>query len=161
MSARAMIDLDTDLGKILTQCASASEKIVEVGSWHGEGSTLALSNGLIRSSQRMWVVEMDQSHWLDSSRFHKDGRIRFLNDRTVDVLDELPKKIDLLLLDGGDESTDEEFDLLYSRCSNFIILDDINDRKNRRQFAALKILKPLIRECHYDRNGWAIFGKMP
>ncbi len=158
MSERGQIEPASEFGLELTRLAQDAERIVEIGSWLGEGSTAALSKGLVHPFQRMWSVDQDAQAWLAASRFHEDERIRFIKDRTVNVLEELPEKIDLILFDGGDESTDGEFDLLYSRCQKYIALDDINERKNRRQFAALKVLRPMIRECHHDRNGWAIFG---
>jgi len=158
MSERGQIEPESEFGQELTRLALLSTTIVEIGTWHGEGSTVCLAKGMVRPEQRMWCVEQDPDRWMDASRFHKDHRIRFIRDHTFEIVDELPKHIDLILFDGGDLTTDLEFDLLYSRCRRFIALDDINERKNRRQFAALKALRPLIRECHYDRNGWATFG---
>lgn len=158
MSERGQIEPSSEFGQELTRLAKDSERIVEIGSFFGEGSTLCLAHGLIRPTQRMYVVEQSQEMWFASSRFHQDHRIRFIREHTFEALSELPPFIDLMLFDGGDLTTDQEFDLLYSRCGKYIALDDINERKNRRQFAALKFLRPIIRECHYDRNGWAVFG---
>lgn len=158
MSLRGQIEPESEFGQELTRLALLSTNIVEIGTWHGEGSTVCLAKGMVRPEQRMWCVEQDPARWLDASRFHTDPRIKFLNEVASEAVDQLPSKIDLILFDGGDLTTDLEFDLLYSRCRGFIALDDINERKNRRQLAALMVLRPLIRRCDYDRNGWATFG---
>ncbi len=155
---RGQIDWESKFGMELTRLATLSSTIVEIGTWHGEGSTVALAKGMVSPSQRMWCLEQDPARWLEASRFHSDPRIKFLNEVASNAVDQLPQRIDLILFDGGDETTDLEFDLLYSRCRGFIALDDINERKNRRQFAALKVLRPLVSENIRDRNGWAIFG---
>lgn len=158
MGMRAQIEAGTPFGCALTECAILSSNIVEIGAWHGEGSTVCLAKGMLLPVQRMWCVEQDPARWLEASRFHKDPRIKFLNEVASEAVDQLPKRIDLILFDGGDETTDLEFDLLYSSCRGFIALDDVNERKNRRQYAALKILRPVFRESLTDRTGWAIFG---
>lgn len=155
---RGQIDWESEFGEALTEHATLSQNIVEIGAWHGEGSTVCLAKGMTRPEQRMWCLEQDPTRWLEASRFHTDPRIKFLNEVASEAVDQLPRRIDMILFDGGDDTTDLEFDLLYSRCRGFIALDDINERKNRRQFAVLKILRPLIRVNQSQRNGWAIFG---
>ena len=48
------------------------------------------------------------------------------------VLSNLPDKIDLLILDGGEFTTFSEFQILKSRVTQFIIIDDTLTRKGRR-----------------------------
>ena len=75
------------------------------------------------------------------------------------ILSALPEKIDLLLLDGGEFSSDFEFQMLYPRATH-IVLDDVNPRgsikfvkttpfinQHQSQFEMLAYLKN-------DRNGW-------
>lgn len=158
MTGPGQILVDSDFGLDLTRFALLSQNIVEIGTWYGCGSTVCLAKGMVLPNQRMWCVEQDKDRWLDASRNHTDPRIKFLNEVASEAIDQLPRRIDMILFDGGDETTDLEFDLLYSRCRGFIALDDTNYRKNARQYAALKILRPLVSENQSQRNGWAIFG---
>jgi len=54
------------------------------------------------------------------------------------VLSEVPDKIDLLILDGGEFSSQAEFMVLKSRVSQWIILDDTNTRKCRTILEGVK-----------------------
>jgi hypothetical protein len=47
------------------------------------------------------------------------------------VLEQLPKQIDVLLLDGGEFSSKMEFEVLQDRGIKWLILDDVNVRKNK------------------------------
>jgi hypothetical protein len=76
------------------------------------------------------------------------------------VISEMPEKIDMLILDGGEFSTYSEFRMLYSRISGWVILDDTLVRKNR------KVLNQLLKDDSFNvvrnslkRNGFAIFQK--
>jgi hypothetical protein len=77
------------------------------------------------------------------------------------VLELLPKAIDLLILDGGEFSTYSEFKKLENRLMKFIILDDIKLRKSR------KILEEMVKSPTYnvvfisnERNGSALIIKI-
>lgn len=50
---------------------------------------------------------------------------------TPNVLDKLPPKIDVCVIDGGEFSGDIEFFKLYNRC-HYIILDDTNAIKHKK-----------------------------
>jgi hypothetical protein len=76
------------------------------------------------------------------------------------VLTQIPAKIDLLILDGGEFATYAEFKVLYSRITGWVVLDDTLVRKNR------KVLNELINDQVFNlvrrsegRNGFAIFSK--
>ena len=76
------------------------------------------------------------------------------------VIDQIPNRIDLLILDGGEFATYSEFKQLNSRIKGWIILDDTLARKNR------KVLSDLLKDDSYSlvrisskRNGFAIFRK--
>lgn len=78
------------------------------------------------------------------------------------VLNEVPNRIDLLILDGGEFSTHAEFQALKSRVSKWIILDDTNTRKCKR------ILQELDAENLFtvvwssnERNGTAVLLRKP
>ncbi len=77
------------------------------------------------------------------------------------VLSQIPTRIDLLILDGGEFASYSEFKLLYSRIKGWIILDDTLVRKNR------KVLSELLNDADFNlirrsegRNGFAIFYKV-
>jgi hypothetical protein len=77
------------------------------------------------------------------------------------VISEIPEKIDLLILDGGEFSTYSEFKVLYSRVEGWIVLDDTLVRKNR------KVLSELLKDPSFNlvrsskqRNGFAIFSNV-
>jgi hypothetical protein len=74
------------------------------------------------------------------------------------VISELPSKIDFLLLDGGEFTTWYEFQLLFSRCTQFIALDDVNVSKCKKIREYLKSHNSWI-EIDYinERNGFSIF----
>lgn len=71
------------------------------------------------------------------------------------VLHEIPQNIDLLLLDGGEFSTQAEFQLLSSRICKWLFLDDTNTRKCRAIASSIRDGKtpfiPIIDSD--DRNG--------
>lgn len=74
------------------------------------------------------------------------------------VLHELPQSIDLLLLDGGEFSTLAEFQLLYSRVTKYLILDDTNTRKCRTIATNIRTgMTPFIPIVDSDdRNGFMV-----
>jgi hypothetical protein len=147
---------DSRLGNWLTALASSASVIVEIGTWKGFGSTLCLANGLSHPKQKFYTVESDEACWREARSHYTDPRIHFVKGHCLDVLDNLPSKIDLLLLDGADDTTDAEFDALANRAT-IIVLDDTKTRKNARQRDF--ILKnssrfSLVADYPDDRNGW-------
>lgn len=149
----------TAFGQFLTTLADQSEVIVEIGTWHGEGSTRCLANGLIRPSQRLWTVEQDKACYDEAQTRHVDPRIRFVLGRTLEVLDVLPSAIDLLLLDGDDLSTYQEWQALAPR-SRRVAMDDTNEQKNRASRAdAIQAGWKALADHPDDRNGWAVFER--
>jgi hypothetical protein len=78
------------------------------------------------------------------------------------VLDDLPEKIDFLLLDGGEFTTLHEFTQLFSRCVGYIALDDTNIDKCKK---VRKILTENFEWCEIvclnKRNGFSIFERVP
>lgn len=152
----------SEFGDALTEIAKQCETILEIGTWRGQGSTLCLAYGMGRKTQRMWTIDQSFEMWMEAkAHYVSEPRIRFLNAHTVDVMDELPQKLDMVLFDGGDDLTDREFDLLFPRIQKFIALDDTNEKKNRRQMDLLLSSSSwvLFRGSEIQRNGWAIFER--
>ena len=76
-----------------------------------------------------------------------------------DVINEIPNKIDFLLLDGGEFSTYSEWQILKSR-TKIVALDDIRELKTKQ------IYEELINDDNYelvietpDGNGFCVFIK--
>lgn len=65
------------------------------------------------------------------------GEIKALRSAPF-VLDKIPSSIDLLILDGGEFSTLQEYKILISRVRHFIILDDVKLRKGREVAIMIK-----------------------
>lgn len=150
----------SEFGKLLTELAARAEVIVEIGTWHGLGSTLCLAKGLVRPSQRLWTVEPSKACWREASSYWKDEpRITLLQGTTEQVIEQLPKRVDLLLLDGGELEGWNDFLLLWQR-AKVIALDDVKEQKNFEAFN--KLLHEnwqLLRANLDDRNGWAVFER--
>lgn len=162
MSVFGQILPGSAFGDLLTELTKRSERIVEIGTWHGLGSTLCLSRGLLRATQLMWTIEQDKAVCEKAQRHYRDKpRIMFLNMRGVEALEHLPSEIDLMLFDGHDEHTDTEFDLYLPRLTRFVALDDTNTRKNARQLGVLRdaLRWRVVRHCPEERNGWAVFER--
>lgn len=69
---------DTNFGKVLTRLAMNSNTIVEIGCWHGGGSTKCLAAGLVRPEQRMWSVDVSPKMIAEARGRNPDERITFL-----------------------------------------------------------------------------------
>jgi hypothetical protein len=77
---------------------------------------------------------------LDSTQLREEEIEWFESDKqnmstTQNVLCLLPQQIDVLLLDGGEFSSYSEYLFLKDRGVRWLILDDVNVRKNRRVLA--------------------------
>jgi CRISPR/Cas system-associated exonuclease Cas4 (RecB family) len=74
------------------------------------------------------------------------------------VLNQLPEKIDFLILDGGEFTSFHEFNLLKNQ-SSIIFLDDVNQPCIKNYLVREELLKTakLIHENLNDRNGYSIF----
>lgn len=190
---QGQITPDSRFGELLTKYASESETIVELGTHTGEGSTVCLAKGLARDTQRMWTVEQDEGLWEKAKTQWNDPRITFLRGRIVEaqgfidflhpdpdmivsyrwekgvfleapnVADQLPEKIDLLLLDAGEWTSSAEMDLLLPRCSGVIALDDCNPlravKNVRNRLLLINEGWVKIYDDLNDRNGCSIFRR--
>jgi hypothetical protein len=74
------------------------------------------------------------------------------------VLDTLPKEIDMLILDGGEYSTKCEWEVLKERVK-IVVLDDINMVKTKEIYQELKnnINYSCLNLINHEGNGFAIF----
>ena len=109
------------------------------------------------------IVTLDQ---LDKSGLTPQENEWLKNDIRMiqecpNVLNQIPSRIDLLILDGGEFASYSEFKVLYSRVKGWIILDDTLVRKNRN------VLSELLKDPNFNlvrrsegRNGFAIFSKV-
>jgi hypothetical protein len=115
------------------------------------------------------IIEYDDIFWFDHSIIDKvnDDHARFYFDKDLfylknskNVIEELPEKIDLLILDGGEYTTYPEWTKLKDRTS-IVILDDSNILKAKR------IRQEIIDSNSFitlydnlnDRNGFSAFEK--
>ena len=78
--------------------------------------------------------------------------------QTPNVFDQLPEKIDLCIIDGGEFSGDIEFFKLWERC-RYIILDDTNAMKHTKTKEFI-LSKPetfkILDDNTVERNGFLI-----
>lgn len=142
---------------MLTVLAMDAETIVEIGSWHGLGSTKCLANGLVRPTQRMWTFEQDKEVSAEAASYYNDSRITFVASDFLSYRFKAPHP-DLVLLDGDDIETEWEWEWFCDRCK-VVALDDSNERKNRLQRAII-LNQPetweVIADVLDDRLGWLV-----
>ena len=78
------------------------------------------------------------------------------------ILKDIPEQIDFLLLDGGEYTTLNEFEILFPRCTSYIALDDTLMDKcrevRRRLIESSKWCEIVRLDC---RNGFSVFKRMP
>lgn len=81
--------------------------------------------------------------------------------QTPNVLNLMPQKIDLLIIDGGEFSGEIEFNTLYQR-SNYIILDDTDKTKSNKNWVNRNYILShsdefeIIEDDLKDRNGFLV-----
>ena len=78
------------------------------------------------------------------------------------ILKDIPEQIDFLLLDGGEYTTLNEFEILFPRCTGYIALDDTlmdKCREVRRRLTESFEWCEMVRlDC---RNGFSVFKRIP
>lgn len=162
--------LDSDFGKLLAKLARQCEVIVEIGTWNGRGSTKCLADGLVRDSQQMFSIEADKAMFDSARKLHSGSRIVFLNGTVSEMNDvllvasQLPDKIDLLLIDGGDKNGAADFDALIDRVTGFIALDDTAPGHEKNSGNRARLIQSgwkVIADNLTERNGFAVFQKTP
>ena len=116
------------------------------------------------------IIEHNDIYWFDHSTidFNTNDHARLWYQKDINlltesknVLDQLPEKIDFLILDGGEYTTYPEWLVLKSR-TRIVALDDSNILKSSR------IRKEILESGEYitiyddlfDRNGFSVFEKI-
>lgn len=107
------------------------------------------------------VADLDSSSLNDIEKHWFDSDVQNMS-AAPNILNSLPKQIDVLLLDGGEFSSYAEYVALKDRVVRWLILDDVNARKNCR------VLKEAVESGDFaqvwksnERNGTAILVKRP
>lgn len=158
---------NSEFGKMLTFLTRKSQTIVEIGTWHGEGSTRCIAQGLVRPDQRFFTVESSRQMWERAKAKYNDPRIAFLlgtvspMDDVPSVLDQIPPSIDLLLIDGGEYNGTQDFDALSGR-SKVIALDDTAEHCHKGKVPRKRLFEygwKVLADQPTDRNGWAVFER--
>lgn len=153
---------DYILGKVLTHLAEQAQTIVEVGTYHGTGSTKCLATGLIKPTQKLWTIDKNPLCVEEAKKNLTDARITFLTGRTLELLEHLPAEISLLYLDGGEDDSLKEFETLSPRAA-VVALDDTMGDKNRearlRCLASPAVWKVLL-DLPLCRTGIAAFERV-
>ena len=112
------------------------------------------------------IVESDELNWFDKEKLNDDQK-RWLRDDLINygmcpyIMDKIPSKIDLLVLDGGEFSSYVEFHKLIDR-SKYLVLDDTYARETikfnliRKSILETGHRYRIIEDRPYDRNGFII-----
>lgn len=157
--AKGQILPGTAFGDLLTELAKACNgPVLEIGSWHGQGSTVCLAEGLVQKYAGLISVELNPDRAREAAEFYvanqgvmvlagyvaapkyhpylwpKPDHENYKHDLvgTLDarnVLAELPERIGLCLFDGGDYCGVWDWFKLVERCE-VVALDDICANKN-------------------------------
>lgn len=111
--------------------------------------------GSIVSVEELEVEELngDEHSWLEMDK-------KWISD-APNVKGTIPAEIDLCLLDGGEFSTYPEWKLLEERITNWVVLDDIHVRKNRKVLKeAIDSGRWIIVDKSDERNGTAVLKRL-
>lgn len=195
MSQYGQMNESTERWKLIQKTIKNNDftNIVEIGTWKGMGSTLAVLTSMgdetnfysLESNFDFYKIAKKNLESYNNKFKLIYGRIieekdvlEFTNDLILtneqkswlsedlknmnqcsNIYSDLPKKIDFLLLDGGEFSTYKEWELLKDR-SRFVGLDDI------KTFKCKKIYKEMLQDDSYELieetnegNGFCIFLK--
>jgi hypothetical protein len=129
----------------------------------------ALENVGAIPSVDLWlgrIIEPDNIPIMALSPIQKSWLLEDINNykKVPNVLEKLPQKADLIIFDGGEFTSELEFNII-SRRATYVILDDTNDAMGTIKFATIrkKILEGqtefvLVQDNLSDRNGW-LFAK--
>ena len=162
--------------------------IVEIGTWNGLGSTKVIRDAIkpncqfysVEASSHWYSEALKHNDPIPDNVHFILGRIVEFNEiddkdltgdeptwlsedikhyeKAQNVLNLLPLKIDLLLLDGGEFTSFAEFGKLRER-TEYIVLDDTKVRKNRIVRKIINNSKKeftVLHDVKDDRNGFMI-----
>lgn len=160
---------NTPAGEALTEAMTLVDTAVESGSWHGLGSTYCLYIAVTRPEQSVISIEPDASCFDECVRLYAhEPRMTLLHGRTRELLDKLPAKFDLLVLDGAggkgeDSDSFHEYLELRERVTRFLFLDDTLpqfDKNAPTLKLALTEGWKQIKGSDTDRQGWALLERI-
>lgn len=155
----------TLLAKAMHRRASAGAKIIG----------LEIDPRMVRISKsrlKQWPVytvfhgTVVETADLDNRDLNAEERIWFEQDKSrislaPNVLHLLPEKIDLCILDGGEFSSYAEYQVLLSRLTGWLVLDDVKTRKNRRVLEeAVQSGDFILVDISEERHGTAVLKKL-
>lgn len=180
---------ESRFGQWLTNLARDSENIVDVGTWRGGGSTQCLVNGIIRKTQKIWTVEIDGKLLKEACDGLACAQLIPLNGSIIPIEHfkcfmpfgasdrgtyefewrsvsnaeyvggSLPDQIDLMVLDGGEFSTQFEWEFWHEKVK-VVAMDDTNplvtNKNVRNRFWCLESGWTVLEDKLADRNGWFI-----
>lgn len=182
----------SEFGQKLTELAHEANTIVEIGTMFGNGSTLCLHNGMTRANQKLITIDKNNDALeIARQKYKDDSRVVIIHgtlvlpwefqpfagseadkkfyhpEKTANasapyVFESIPWGIDLLVLDGGDWTSDVEFTKLKDRFQ-IVAMDDTNIERSNKNWRArhwcLQNKWECVDEDLMDRNGWSIFRK--
>ena len=137
------------------ECCTEMYKIAVDNNRGSIGERFNIINGKI-------VNENEITNWLDVSSLSNEQKGWLGKDiksmsQVNNVLDAVPKVIDLLILDGGEFSTYNEWLLLKDR-TKYVIIDDtktLKSKKIREEIIENKNYEVIV-DCLGERNGYLI-----
>ena len=130
---------------------------IESGTWYGGGSTLSLTKGSYDNNGMVYTYEECYDFYKVAKDFYDKSiyvnNIKLYNSTFIKGLEEFPddffETIDLVLLDGGDESPNGNHKLSISD-----YIEDYNVSENVQSF---KFLENRIKVgCHLLLHDWTI-----
>jgi hypothetical protein len=92
---------------------------------------------------------------------HYDDEVNSFNNSPY-IGDKIPTEVDVVLLDGGEFSTEGDWQFFQNKNVKVFMLDDVNVIKcnNIRKILLNDKNYRLLSENLNDRNGWSIFEKI-
>jgi predicted O-methyltransferase YrrM len=131
-------------------------------SFYKDKKEVSIINGYV-SDKLLDFHSLDDSFFTD---YDKNLKLSWYNEdlkninNCKNVLDQIPEKIDFLILDGGEYSSWDEYLILKDR-SRIIFLDDTRPPTIKNFMARENLLKTrkAIVDDLYARNGYCIFEK--
>jgi hypothetical protein len=171
---KTIIEIGTWNGQGSTRCVLDGLKRKDIFKFISIESSPIMHASALRNVPSMVGVEL----WLGRIIDPEDIPKRTLNERQKgwlaedldnyrkipNVLEKIPQNIDLIIFDGGEFTSEMEFNLIGNRARH-IILDDTNTATGSIKFATIrnKIVQgrttfTVVQEQLNDRNGW-IYAK--
>jgi hypothetical protein len=170
-SVESIVELGTYTGlgtsRAILEGMKLNPKAISVGIEVDEKlAKIARKNVASNKNYRVLHGSLITSEQLDSSDLTEVEKKWFANDLAMLTLapsislSQIPDRIDLLVSDGGEFGGYAELTTLLSRCSRFIVLDDVSVRKNSQAFQFLSSLEGWrLVSRSTERNGTALFEK--